>query len=243
MSYQSVAELKGIARDKMLGNYGTAIGAFLFIRFIIITGMMLASYVAGNNMFINLVIVFALMLLEGIFVYGELAIYLKISVGMKAEAGDIFSAFKGSADKAIRARMVLAIIVYGAFFVGAGMEYVVGLLNIGSASLVMTVGWIVIAAVCIYFLLTYSQIIYYLQDFSDITVLEACRRSRKLMDGNKLTLLGMCISFIPMYIVGVISMMIGLYFVHPYVKMTLTEFYLDRVRQSQPQTNSFDTTV
>ena len=188
-------------------------------------------------------ITFAFMLLEGIFVYGELAIYLKISVGMKPEANEIFSAFKGSADKAIKARMVTMVIIYAAFLIGAAMEYIIGLANLGNAKAIIVVGWIVISAVCIYFLLIYSQVMYYLQDFSDITVLEACRRSRKLMDGNKLTLLGMCISFIPMYIVGVISMMVGLYFVHPYVKMTLTEFYLDRVRQSQQQTDSIDITV
>ena len=81
-------------------------------------------------------------------------------------------------------------------------------------------------------LLTYSQVMYLLQDFSGITVKEACTRSRKLMNGNKLTLLSMYISFIPIYIVGVLSFMVGIYFLHPYAKLTLTEFYLDRVKKT-----------
>ena len=72
-----------------------------------------------------------------------------------------------------------------------------------------------------------------MQDFASISVKEACIRSRNLMQGNKLTLLLTYLSFIPIYIVGVLSFMVGVYFIHPYVKMTLTEFYLDRVKKNK----------
>lgn len=230
MNVTSTRELKNIARDKMLGQYGTAIGAFLFMRMILMMAMGVCARVfAGRELMLTLAM-FIITLFEGIFVYGELTIYLKIAVGEQPQTMDVISAFKGAADKAIKARMIIVAISFG------GVYLIMFLASFGRTSqsqamvVLCAVAELIVFAACIWLLLTYSQVIYFLQDFSGITVREACARSRKLMQGNRLTLLLMYLSFIPIYIVGVLSFMVGLYFIHPYVKMTLTEFYLDRVR-------------
>ncbi len=233
MVYQSSTELKNIARDKMLGNYGTAIGAFLFMRMIILFGMIVTSTIARQNQLIFMAISFLFMMFEGIFVYGELAIYLKISVGMPTSAAEIFSAFKGNADKAIKSRLVLVAIMYGGLILGSIIEFVIDKIDSPYGKLIMAVVWLTIVIVCCYWLIAYSQLLYYLHDFEDISVIEACRRSRRLMKGNMLAYLYLFVSFIPLYLLGVLSMMVGLYFIHPYAKLTFTEFYLDRVRQTQ----------
>ena len=238
MVYQSLTDLKNIARDKMLGHYGTAIGAFLFMRGLIFAGLMISTYCAGQNTFLSLFASFAFILVEGIFVYGELAIYLKISVGMMPAVADVFSAFRQSGDKAIKARMVYVFITYGGIILAAAITYVLN--GIGIANPLIGLIWLAIGVVCIYLLVIYSQVMYFMQDFSDINVLEACRRSRNLMKGNVLSFIWLYVSFIPLYIIGVLSI-IGLYFIHPYMKLTLTEFYLDRVRQTQ--TKGFDVSV
>jgi len=233
MEYQSGKYLKSIARDKMLGHYGTAVGAFLFMRMLMVAGMMLTSVMGRGNGLMYLAISGIIILLEGILVYGELAIYLKISVGMNTYVSDLFSGFKGNVGRAIKARLILVAILYGALFVGEGFNYLIAALSIENGNILSAIIWIVVVVVAVYLLIMYSQILYFMQDFSDINVKEACRRSRQLMKGNVLSFLGLYISFIPLYVIGGLSMMVGLYFIHPYVKMTLTEFYLDRVRQSQ----------
>ena len=233
MGYMTQRELKNIARDKMLGQYGTAIGAFLFMRFVLMIALGACSSLFANHGLMFMIASFIIVLFEGIFAYGELSIYLKISVGIPTEMMDVVSAFKGSADKAIKSRLILMIILYGCMYSQMGIKYICDTFVAQTGSIITKITGILLTVLCIWLLLTYSQIMYFLHDFSGITVKEACIRSRKLMQGNKLTLLSMYIGFIPIYIVGVLSWMVGLYFIHPYVKMTLTEFYLDRVKKSE----------
>ena len=233
MGYMTQKELKNIARDKMLGQYGTAIGAFLFMRFVLMIALGASSSLFANHGIMFMIASFIIVLFEGIFAYGELSIYLKISVGMPTDMTDVVSAFKGSADKAIKSRLILMMILYGCMYSQMGIKYICNTFDTGAENVITKISGILLFVLCIWLLLTYSQIMYFLHDFSEITVKGACIRSRKLMQGNKLTLLSMYIGFIPIYIVGVLSWMVGLYFLHPYVKMTLTEFYLDRVKKSE----------
>lgn len=233
MGYMTQKELKNMARDKMLGQYGTAIGAFLFMRFVLMIALGASSSLFANHGIMFMIASFIIVLFEGIFAYGELSIYLKISVGMPTDMTDVVSAFKGSADKAIKSRLILMMILYGCMYSQMGTKYICDRFINETGSIITKISGILLAILCVWLLLTYSQVMYFLHDFSEITVKEACIRSRRLMQGNKLTLLSMYIGFIPIYIVGVLSWMVGLYFLHPYVKMTLTEFYLDRVKKSE----------
>lgn len=232
MNYQKTGELKGTARDKMLGNYSAAVGAFVFMRIILVTGLTFSLSVTASSDVMAIAVSFLFMLLEGIFVFGELAIYLKISVGQKPYAGDLFQASKAFAEKAVKFRLIYLAVLYGGLILSFIIEYAMYKLGIYNMVLVYVCRG-VIATVCIYLYLTYSQVMFYIHDFIDMSVMEACAKSRKLMQGNKLALLYIHISFIPLYLLGALTMMIGIYFVHPYFKLTLTEFYLDRVRQTQ----------
>ena len=120
MEYTSAKELKNIARDKMLGKYGTAIGAFLFMRFILLCALGACSSLFAKHSLMMTIATFIVVLFEGIFAYGELSIYLKISVGIQADMMDVASAFRGSADKAIKARLILMVIVYGGSYIALG---------------------------------------------------------------------------------------------------------------------------
>ena len=238
MDYASSRELKNIARDKMLGQYGTAIGAFLFMRFILIMLLGMCTSIFSQHRLMLMIATFIITLFEGIFTYGELSIYLKISVGIPTQSADVFSAFRGSADRAIKARLILVGIVYGCLYIFLGIDYLTDMMQPVAGKTIDALFGSILLIVCIWLLLTYSQVMYFMQDFSSISVKEACIRSRKLMQGNKLTLLLMYLSFIPIYIVGVLSFMVGIYFIHPYVKMTLTEFYLDRVKKTTKEGGS-----
>ena len=212
MDYASSRELKNIARDKMLGQYGTAIGAFLFMRVILIMLLGMCSSIFGQHRVMMMIAAFIITLFEGIFTYGELSIYLKIAVGMPTQSMDVFSAFRNSADRAIKARLILVGIVYGGLYIFLGIDYLTDMMQASIGKAIDAVFGTVILIICIYLLLTYSQVMYFMQDFASISVKEACIRSRNLMQGNKLTLLLTYLSFIPIYIVGVLSFMVGVYF-------------------------------
>ena len=237
MNYMTSRELKNIARDKMLGQYGTAIGAFMFMRLALLITLGACSSVFADHRILMIIASTFVLILEGVFIYGELSIYLKISVGDRPEVMDVVSGFRTSSLKAIGARMVHLIILFGCFYAWVAVGMLTSEMDKSISGSINLMSLCVFSALGIFLMLTYSQIMYFLQDFSTISVKEACKRSRELMRGNKLSLLFICIGFIPIYFIGVISFMVGFYFIHPYVKMTLTEFYLDRVRCGKTSEN------
>ena len=103
MNYLTNSEIKTISRVKMLGKYGTAIGAFLLMRSICFSLMNTCTFFANPDGLIYAVIVFILSLIEGIFVYGEQKIYMQLSCGYETRSFEVFSGFKSSADRAILA--------------------------------------------------------------------------------------------------------------------------------------------
>ena len=47
------------------------------------------------------------------------------------------------------------------------------------------------------------------------------------MRGHRVKLFYLYASFLPLYVLGILSLGIGLLFVEPYVNVTIAEFYLD----------------
>lgn len=235
MIFKKNSELKTISREKMLGKYGTAIGAFLFMRAIMICATDICRYIANPTGIVLIAIIFILALIEGIFVYGEQGIYMRIASGAETKMNDMFMAFRGDADRAILARFLFMLMLYGPITV----SYIV-LMYCRHDMFMMLMAIAVTALLMIlmvYLLLTYSQVLLIMQDFPQIGVIEAYKRSRKLMKGRKGALLYMYISFIPLHLIGLISFFAGEIFIHPYYKLSLTEFYFDSVRaQSMVQT-------
>jgi len=234
MIYKKTNELKSISREKMLGKYGTAVGAFLFIRalFMLITD--LCRGVANPTGLILVAILFILALIEGVFVYGEQGIYMKIASGQETKMNDMFAVFKGEADKAIFARFIYLIMTYVPVTVSVlAIRYAVTNKAMLIPAFLITLVMMVIMSTL---LLTYSQVLLIMHDFPQLGVIAGYRRSRMIMRGRKSALLRIVLSFIPMHCLGILSFMAGELFIHPYYKLTLTEFYFDTVRVSSQNT-------
>lgn len=235
MNYRTNSEIKSISRDKMLGKYGTAIGAFLLMRSICFSLMNACSFFANPDGLIYAIIIFILSLIEGIFVYGEQKIYMQMSCGYETRIMEVFSGFRRDADRAIFATFLSNLILYGAFLLGAGIFY----LPVGRTSqfYVIAVIWCVLVAVAgIALLLNYPLVMLIMHDFPEMKVIDAFRRSRELMKGRKMSFLWMVISFIPLHILGALTFFVGEIFIHPYYKMAVTEFYFDIVKPKETVT-------
>jgi hypothetical protein len=72
---------------------------------------------------------------------------------------------------------------------------------------------------------SYSQSFFILQENRNIQPNDARKISMKLMDGHKMDLFVLYLSFIPWYILSVITLGIGYIYAYPYIQTTLANFY------------------
>ena len=73
--------------------------------------------------------------------------------------------------------------------------------------------------------LSYSMAYYILAENKGMPALEAIRRSRELMDGHKMDLFVLSLSFIGWDLLGIITFGIGYIWIVPYELATMTNFY------------------
>lgn len=238
MNFKSGAEIRREARGQMIGKYNTAAGAFVMIQLIAFALSSIASDVVDINSLYGMVayIVMSVIinLLTVVLFVGELTIYLNMSCGNPVRSTDIFKGFRYHPDKA----MILEIIVVVrelVWFVPAIAALVAGyIMGINDNDfLLICIGLTVVGAIGgLYTMITLSQTMYVLVDFPEYRIGDILKISTDIMSGRRWTYFCMMVSFLPLYLLGVLSAGIGLLFVYPYMKMSYTEFYLDTIRNS-----------
>ena len=75
--------------------------------------------------------------------------------------------------------------------------------------------------------LAYSQTFYLLSENKKMTASEALKKSEELMRGHKTELFFLYLSFIGWLLLSVLTFGIGLFFLLPYIEMSLAYFYRD----------------
>lgn len=249
MIYKTTSELKRMARGRMLNNYGVAVSALVLLELIFFLISNICTSVVDMNSVSGTVIYFAITfivnLIATVLVVGELSIYLKLACGKKASVADMFSMFKQHPDKIIVVQLLIFVriliaalpaIITGAFYYLAEEENDI-------AFIAFIAGLIISAIACIYVRVITSQSFYLLLDFPQYSASELINYSREIMKGHGWQLIVTVISFIPMMILGILSAGIGMLFVYPYYQMTLTEFYLDIIREPKEETVTFSAMV
>lgn len=74
---------------------------------------------------------------------------------------------------------------------------------------------------------SYSMSYYIRLDHPEYTAKQAITESRKMMKGNKFRLFCLDFSFIGWFIVGILALGIGVFWVYPYMQTARAEFYKD----------------
>lgn len=138
-------------------------------------------------------------LVNAAFALGGAWVFLRIAKGEEVSVGNIFYGFE-DLWTAIKAQ----------FFMG---------LFISLWSLLLIIPGIIKAY-------AYSMTFYILAENKGMPVLEAITLSRKMMDGHKMDLFLLFLSFIGWFILVVITFGIAGIWVYPYLYATLTNFYL-----------------
>lgn len=236
--YKSSSELKALAKEHMFGKYGTAIGAFIVVFMIItLTSFFSTIFVDTTKavgIVINFIISFIISVLTGLFTSGEKYFYLKISCGQPVTVSDVFYGFQLFPNKAVLIQLFLTLCIYISMVPMTILSYMV-VRNPKDAmlTLVYSLSMILYGLVTMILSLLYSQAFYLLHDFPNYSAKELLTMSRQLMKGSKGRLFYLMMSFIPLLLLGILSCGIAYLWLMPYINATMTEFFLDLVKNKR----------
>ncbi|MBD1371524.1 DUF975 family protein [Hazenella sp. IB182357] len=201
------SDLKRLGLDALKGNWGTVIGS-LFILIAIYGAIAILFILIGgtpdpNKIFtkfdgFNLV---SQLLTTGAFQLGFIAIFMHIARQQKVSVSILFKYYKS-----------------GNLYVKSLIWYILYSIYL----LLWTLLLIIPGFIKSY---SYAMSSYILNDNPELSANQAITQSRKMMDGHKLDLFLLHLSFIGWIILGIITFGIGFIWITPYMQATEAMFY------------------
>ena len=248
--YKTNSQLRTQAREALSGKWGVAI-----LMNLVITGV---SIIFSTNVNENVSISFGSLigtLLSVLLTVGVSGFMLKICCGQKDQAAfaDIIYGFQSHPGKALLLYLLtilyllpgtlifalLITVMVFAIFAGSGVSlyaFLYGEAYIDPDAAISFLGLFLVLAIAffiyaLYIDLTYSMIFYVLLDYPDLPTNEIWKRSKQLMKGNRLRLLGLELSFLGWAVLCIFTFGIGFLWLSPYMQASQAAFYLDLVQQ------------
>jgi uncharacterized membrane protein len=231
----SAAQLKSIAKERSLDKYGTLITAnvLIFVIQVIISGITTVSSSGSLLIFgINQIITLVVNILLGILVSGKAYLYMNLVYSQTISASDIFFGLRQHPEKAVILQSLFVVVDFLTSLPASLLFFFffrTQSTNMYTALLLVLVLGIVVN---VYVSLTYSQAFFLLHDFPERSAKELLLTSRNLMQGNRLRLLYLNLSFIPLYILGVVSLFIPLLWISVYRYASVAAFYQDLIAKA-----------
>ena len=231
-SFRSSSQLKDIAKEHSLGKYGTLIGANVIIFAIQLLVSSLTTVSTSGSILLIIIenlITIIINILLGTLMSGKAYLYMNLLYSQTVSTSDIFFGLKQNPQKAV---IIQSVFVLLDFLVTIPSQIVLILyLNSGSANLLSALIFVLALGLIInvYVSLMYSQSFFILHDFPDRSAKEILSLSRNLMKGNKFRLFYINVSFIPLYILGCISLFVPLLWIGVYRYATNCAFYQDLI--------------
>lgn len=231
MSYKSSSELKALAREQLKGKYGVPIGAILITGLISFAATTVAALfnipdsIASNVTYYLICLIISL--LSTVLSWGLVKFFMNFCKNQKYQISDIFWGFKNHPDKSIVASIVLILISLVCYIPIIVLAVVYALTLNGFIFLLLLLAIILGIVLVIIINLTYSLIYYILADEPNYSAIEALKKSREMMKGNKGRLFYINLSFIGWFILSTFTCYISLLWILPYRFGTMTYFYLD----------------
>lgn len=238
-------ELKALAKRALLGNYGTVVGsmlvgylalfAMMIPMFIIVLVAVAASASAGSpgvGTAVGLVaavgiwyilVLFASML----FMLGITRICYQFCIGQEGKLGDTLYAFKNHPFRFAGLSMLLMLLILISSIPGIALMIGGQLMVRGAAGLVLyVVGYILTFFLAIAVALRYFMAVFILLEEPWRKVGECIRLSKEMMDGNKMRLFKLQVSFFGILLLTYMTFGIGMLWITPYMICTNIYFYL-----------------
>lgn len=228
----SAAQLKAIAKERSLDKYGTLITAnvLIFVIQLIISGFTTVSSSGNLMIFItNQIITLIVNILLGILVSGKAYLYMNLVYSQTISASDIFFGLRQHPEKAVALQSLFVVVDFLVSLPGTLILFFYYRTQSATLYIALLVVLVIGIIVNIYVSLTYSQAFFLLHDFPDRSAKDLLLTSRNLMQGNRLRLLCLNLSFIPIYILGIISLFIPLLWISVYRYASVAAFYQDLI--------------
>ena len=216
------AELMARARERLRGDWGTAIG-FCLLLMLIQMGINAVPYLGA---LISLV-------LTGPIQLGAVIFFISFSRRGYTELGMLFWGFRNFAN-ALLAYLLITLVVLGCMLVVALPGVILGLV-VGLATETPEAGFIVggilafipVMVASVIVSLCYSQTFYMMADDPTLGAWDALCRSKEIMRGHKGKLFCLALRFIGWVFLCLLTCGIGFIWLWPYVAVTYAMFYDD----------------
>lgn len=241
MSTISTAQLKAIAKERALDRYGTLIFAniLIFVIQVLISGITTVASSGSIIIFvINQLISLIVSILLGILSSGKAYLYMNLVYSQTISASDIFFGLKQHPEKAV---VIQSVFVIANFVVTLPSSLILFFTNQSSSiDLYLTNIIVLIVGIIIniYISLVYSQAFFLLHDFPDRSAKDLLATSRRLMKGKKLKLFLLELSFVPLYIFGIITLFVPLLWISVYRYASVAVFYQKLISDAGNTTTS-----
>lgn len=254
--FKSSAELKASAREHLLGHYGTAMGAFVLMGLLVGAASGIVTFLVPPYTVINTILYHAIMfliyVLTGLLNSGLCYLYLKLVCERPVSIGDFFYGFQLCPEKAVIMQAWITLLTYIANLPQIVITYMIKQIPLsGSTTLLVTdiltesqlvqlskymlpysLSLILSGVVSVILNLVYAQAFFLLHDFPQYSARELLQKSRRLMVHHKGRFFYLCVSFIPLFLLGFLSWGLALLWVLPYMAATEAEFFLDLIRNN-----------
>ena len=228
---RSSKELKALAREALLGQYGSLIGAmFLLGMFSVILESVPVTITRNREDTTSLIIQFVVTLIISVLVYllqiGMTVIVLHMTRRQAYGLSDLFYTFRAHPDRFI----IVSVIQIGISMILQIPAYIFLLLYPGDTIkrillylLLLLAGSIVSFIVLLGFTLANLLLI----DNENLGAIDAIRQSWAMMHGNKGRFFYLQISFFGLALLCILTLGIGMLWLYPYMMTTEAFFYLD----------------
>lgn len=241
-------ELKAMARMQLAGKFGTYIGAYaLYFMISGVLSSLLGFFLVGTTthsmmdglpfrsipqMIMYFIVSMIISLILSVFALGFNKMFLDGSRGYPVRFEDLFYGFRHHPDRVILVQFLVMLISLACIAPGYILMLCTVLMNLSFPLMIVGIILLVIGCIAvIYFSLSFSQAMFLLADYDDLSATQAMKESRKLMAGNKWKYFVLQLSFLGLLLLGVLSCYLGLLWILPYMTMTQTNFYRNITRE------------
>ena len=243
--YKNNFELKFLARVQTGQHLGLLVGALLLKFIITFTAVNLVSSLIPAtttiSTVINYIAVFAAQVVASVLNVGTSFIFLKTACNMPSTIEDLFCGFRQNTVKILKIGAVIAVIesicmipLEIALTQYAEILNSIPLLNSGNVNDLSRLlagtpadSSELIEAYSILYSATMKFFLIMFFDFTNWSATTILKKSFEVMNGQKVRLLLLYISFIPVFLLSLFTCGIALIWVYPYRSMALANLYLD----------------
>ncbi len=218
-------ELTERARGELPGHYTTLVPAEILNGLI---GLIAGSIFTGGGYLLSMLISLVVSLLLGVLSTGFHYIYLQLARGNDVRISDLFYCFTHHPDKVIIIELILYLLSLAVSIPFVLLWYLVNFRNITAmviCSLLCLIGWAAaLIAIRMPFLIVYDLYV----DHPGWDAFALLLESRGRMAGQLKDAWLLLLRFAGYALLGLLSLGIGFLWIAPYMRMTFTEFYLER---------------